>query len=233
MSRKYGRILIVDLEARTSKIQELEEGILKKYIGGSGMAAYLYNQLVKGDVAPLDPASPFMIMTGPLTGTPVMLSGRHGVAGRSPLTGFWGEASVGGHWGRELRRTGYDGMVLLGKASKPAYLTLIDGKLSFEDAAPVWGKDVFETDRLLKAAHGEKTQVCSIGPAGEKLVKFAGVFTDGPHGRAAARCGLGALMGSKKIKAIVIQGKEEVPILNPESLRASVRELMPTFTGKL
>ena len=233
MSRKYGCILMVDLGEQTSKVVELEEGVLRKYIGGSGLAAYLYRQMVKGDVAPLDPASPFMIMTGPLTGTPVMLSGRHGVAGRSPLTGFWGEASVGGHWGRELRRAGYDGLVLLGKAPKPSYLALLDGNLSFQDAAHVWGKDVFETDAILKKSHGEKIQVCSIGPAGEKLVKFAGVFTDGPHGRAAARCGLGALMGSKKIKAIVVQGKEEIPILNQESLRASVRELLPAFTGKL
>ncbi|RPJ34328.1 MAG: aldehyde ferredoxin oxidoreductase, partial [Deltaproteobacteria bacterium] len=219
MGREYGRILVVDLGERNSRVLELDLPTLKKYIGGAGLSAYLYDQLVKDDVTPLDPASPFIIMTGPLTGTPVMLSGRHGVAGRSPLTGFWGEASVGGHWGRELRRTGYDGMVLLGKASKPTYLTLIDGNFSFQDATHVWGKDVFETDKILKKMHGEKTQVCAIGPAGEKLVKFAGVFTDGPHGRAAARCGLGALMGSKKIKAIVIQGKEEVPILNPESLR--------------
>ena len=233
MNRKYGRILIVDLDVLGSKVFEVEEEVLRKYIGGAGLAAYLYHQMIKGDIAPLDPASPFIIMTGPLTGTPVMLSGRHGVAGRSPLTGFWGEASVGGHWGREFRRTGYDGMVLLGQASKPTCLTLMDGRLSFLDAAHIWGRDIFETDGILKKTHGEKIQVCCIGPAGENLVKFAGVFTDGPHGRAAARCGLGALLGSKKIKAIVVRGQEEIPILNPEPLRAGVRELMPTFTGKL
>ncbi len=233
MSRKYGRVLIVTLEDRSSRVMELEPQVLKKYIGGSGLAAHLYSQFVKGDVPALDPASPFLIMTGPLTGTPVMLSGRHGVAGRSPLTGFWGEASVGGHWGREFRRTGYDGMVLLGKSTKPIFLSLIDGKLEFKEADRVWGKDCFETDSLLKKELGEKVQVCSIGPAGEKLVRFAGVFTDGSHARVAARCGLGALMGSKKVKAIVVKGQEEIPIENVDSLRSSLKEFRPSFTGKL
>jgi aldehyde:ferredoxin oxidoreductase len=233
VNRKYGRVLIVNLGERSSRTIEIEEDVLKKYIGGAGLSAYLYSQFAKGDVPPLDPASPFFIMTGPLTGTPVMLSGRHGVAGRSPLTGFWGEASVGGHWGRELRRAGYDGMVLLGQSGKPVYLSLMGGKMEFRDAAPVWGKDCFETDSLLKKELGEKVQVCSIGPAGEKRVKFSGVFTDGEHARVAARCGLGALMGSKNVKAVVVQGKEEIPIENLESLRASVKDLMASFTGKL
>ena len=116
MSRKYARILILHLEDQNSRTMEVEPEVLKKFIGGSGLAAYLYSQFVKGSVSPMDPASPFIIMTGPLTGTPVMLSGRHGVAGRSPLTGFWGEASVGGHWGREFRKAGYDGTILLGKS---------------------------------------------------------------------------------------------------------------------
>jgi aldehyde:ferredoxin oxidoreductase len=109
-------------------------------------------------------------MTGPLTGTPVVLSGRHGVAGRSPLTGFWGESSVGGHWGREFRRTGYDGMILLGKADRPAYLSLQDDRLEIKDAGHLWGKDCFETDRILKKECGDKIQVSCIGPAAEKLV---------------------------------------------------------------
>ena len=233
MGRKYGRILMINLGDRSSQTIEIDPTVLEKYIGGPGLSAYLYSQLVKGDVAALDPVSPFFIMTGPLTGTPVPLSGRHGVAGRSPLTGFWGEASVGGHWGRELRRTGHDGIVLTGKSDKPVYLSIIDGKLEFRDAAHVWGKDCFEVDTMLKRDWGKKAQVCSIGPAGEKLVKFAGVFTDGPHARVAARCGLGALMGSKNLKAIVVQGKEEIPIENPDSLRASLKEVVQTLTGKL
>jgi aldehyde:ferredoxin oxidoreductase len=233
MSRKYGRLLIVNLDNRSSWTIDVEPEILKKYIGGAGLSAYLYTQFAKGDIPPLDPASPFIVMTGPLTGTPVVLSGRHGVAGRSPLTGFWGESSVGGHWGREFRRTGYDGLVLLGAADKPVYLTLKDGQLQFKDAAPLWGKDCFETDQMLKKEWGDRAQVTAIGPAGEKLVRFAAVNTDGPHARVSGRCGLGALMGSKKVKAILVQGTEELPIADLESLRASLKDLVPSLTGKL
>lgn len=233
MGRQFGRVLVVNLGEQRSSLLEIDEGAQKKFIGGSGLAAYLYSQLVKGDIPSLDPSSPFIIMTGPLTGTPVMLSGRHGVAGRSPLTRFWGEASVGGHWGRELRRSGYDGMVLLGQAGKPIYLSLSEGKLDFHDAAHLWGQDCFATDFLIRKERGEKAQVLQIGPAGEKLVRFAAVLTDGVHGRVAARCGLGALMGSKKVKAIAVVGQEEIPIQNMDSLRESIKELMPSFTGKL
>jgi aldehyde:ferredoxin oxidoreductase len=233
VSRKFGRLLVVNLWDHSSRVLEIKPEILGKFVGGAALAAYLYGQFVKGDVPPLDPASPFMIMTGPLTGTPIMLSGRHGVAGRSPLTGFWGEASVGGHWGRELKRTGFDGLVLLGKADDRTYLWLKDGNLEFRDASHVWGLDTFETDRVLHKELNENAQVCSIGPAGEKLVKYAGVFTDGVHARTAARCGLGAIMGSKNLKAIVVQGSAEIPIENIDSLRKSVKELMPSFTDKM
>ena len=233
MGRKYGRILVIHLEERSSKMMEIEPGILKRYIGGAGVSAYLYTQLVKGDIPPLDPASPFFVMTGPLTGTPVVLSGRHGVAGRSPLTGFWGESSVGGHWGREFRKTGYDGMILLGKADRPVYLSLRDDRLEIKDAGHLWGKDTFETDRILKNEYGDKAQVSCIGPAAEKLVRYCGVFTDGADARTAGRCGLGTLMGSKKVKAIVVQGTQDIPIENSGSLRSRMKELVPTLTGKM
>lgn len=233
MDRKYGRILMVNLEEKKSDSIEIDEQILKRFIGGSGLAAYLYSQMVKRDILPLDPTSPFIIMTGPLTGTPVMLSGRHGVAGRSPLTSFWGEASVGGHWGRELRQSGYDGIIILGQSPRPVYLSIIEGKLSFHDASHLWGQDCFVTDYLIKKERGKNVQVLQIGPAGEKKIRFAAVLTDGVHGRVAARCGLGALLGAKRIKAIVVSGHKEVPIRNLESLRESVKELMPSFLGKL
>lgn len=233
MRRKYGRVLIVDLSNQSFRVIEIETEVLKKFIGGAALAAYLYNQFVPGEIPSLDPASPFIIMTGPLTGTPIMLSGRHGVAGRSPLTGFWGEASVGGHWGREFRRTGFDGLVLVGKANKPTYLWIQDNHIDFKDASHLWGLDTFQTDNAVRKGVNENVQVCSIGPGGEKLVKFAGVFTDGVHARTAGRCGLGALMGSKNVKAIVVRGTEEIPIENAEALRRSVKELLPSFTGKM
>ncbi|UCF85868.1 MAG: aldehyde ferredoxin oxidoreductase family protein [Desulfobacteraceae bacterium] len=233
MGRKYGQVIVINLTDRSFNTMEIEADILKKFIGGAGLAAYLYRQLVKGDVPPLDPASPFIVMTGPLSGTPAVLSGRHGYAGRSPLTGYWGHASVGGHWGLELRRTGFDGMVILGKAEKATYLFLKDGKVEFRDAQDIWGLDTFETDTAIKKTLGEKVQVCTIGPAGENLVKFSGVFTDGVHARTAARCGLGALMGSKNLKAIVVRGNLELPIESVEALRSSVKELLSSFTDKL
>ena len=233
MSRRFGRVLIVNLGNRSFKTMEVEPEILKKYIGGASLSAYLYGQFAEPGAEPLSAGNPLFIMTGPLTGTPVVLSGRHGIAGRSPLTGFWGESSVGGHWGREFRRTGYDGMILLGKADKPVYLLVRDEKLEFKDAAHLWGKDCFETDQTLKKEWGEKTQISCIGPAAEKLVRFCGVFTDGTDARTAGRCGLGTLMGSKKVKAVVVQGSGEIPVLDPESLRNRMKELVPSLTGKM
>lgn len=233
MGREYGKILIADLSDESHRTMQVPQEVLRKFIGGAGLAAYLYTLYTARDVPPLDPASPFIIMTGPLTGTPVLLSGRHGVAGRSPLTGFWGEASVGGHWGRELRKAGLDGMILRGKARRPVYLAIGDGRFEIRDAARLWGKDCFETDSLIKEEQGKGVQVCSIGPAGEKMVRFAGVFTDGSHARAAARCGLGALLGSKDVKAIVVQGDGEAPVIDAASLRERIKELAPALTGKL
>src|SRR5512139_3714397 len=132
MSRRFGRVLIINLGNRSFKTMEVEPEILKKYIGGAGLSAYLYGQFAEPGAEPLSPGNPLFVMTGPLTGTPVVLSGRHGIAGRSPLTGFWGESSVGGHWGREFRRTGYDGMILLGSADKPIYLPVRDEKLQIK-----------------------------------------------------------------------------------------------------
>ena len=117
-------------------------------------------------------------------------------------------------------------MILLGKADKPLYLLLRDEKLEFKDAAPLWGKDCFETDQILKKEWGEKAQISCIGPAAEKLVRFCGVFTDGTDARTAGRCGLGTLMGSKKVKAVVVQGTGEVPVLDAESLRGRMKELV-------
>jgi len=231
--REFGRVLVVNLSDQSSRVLQIEPEILRRFIGGAGLAAYLYGQFVNGEVPALDPASPFIVMTGPLTGTPIMLSGRHGVAGRSPLTGFWGESSIGGHWGREFRRTGFDGLVLIGKADKPTYLLLKDDDIEFRDASHLWGLDTFETEKVVLEDLRKKVQVCCIGPAGERLVKFAGVFTDGVHARTAGRCGLGTLMGSKNVKAIVVKGTRKIPIKNAEALKQSVKELMPCLTDKM
>ena len=145
-------------------------------------------------------------MTGPLTGTQVPWSGRHCVATISPLTGIWGEAYAGGTWGRELKRAGFDGIVVTGRAERPVYLKISDQKVTIEDAGSIAGKDALETEQLLRNCCGEKVKVAAIGNAGEKLVKFAAVIHDGPAARTAARCGVGAVMGSKNLKAIAVLG---------------------------
>lgn len=233
MSREFGRILIIDLTDRTSRIWSLEAEPCRRFIGGAGLAAYVFQQLAPEPVAPLDPANPFIALTGPLTGTAALLSGRHSFAGRSPQTGFWGEASVGGHWGRELRRAGFDGLAILGRSEEPVYLYLNDGRLEIRNAGHLWGLDTFQTDQALKAELGDKVQTCVIGPAGENLVKFSGLFTDGVHARTAARCGLGALLGSKRVKGIAVRGTGEPPLREPEALKESAKALLADFTGRL
>lgn len=231
--RAYGQVLVVDLTDRSFRTLELEPDLLRKFVGGAGLAAYLYHMLVPRDVPPLDPSSPLIVMSGPLTGTPSPLSGRHVYGGRSPLTGFWGHASVGGHWGLEMRQAGFDGLVIIGRAEAPAYLLLQDEKVEIRNAGSIWGLDTFVTEGTLKNELGAKAKVCTIGPAGENLVKYAGIFTDGVHARAAGRCGLGALMGSKNLKAIVVQGTQELPIEHKDALRRNVRELLPSLMEKL
>ena len=226
-------MLKVDLSKRTSKVFMVDEGTQKRFIGGAGLAAHLYSEWIKDIVDPLAPESPFIAMTGPLTGTSAALSGRHGFAGRSPLTGFWGHASVGGHWGEGLRHAGFDGLIIIGRADRPTYLHLENGKIQFNDATHLWGLDTFETDAALKNQLGEKVQISCIGPAGENLVRFAGIFSDGAHARTAARCGLGALMGSKNLKAITVRGNQPLPVKHPDLLKKSVKKILPDLAEKM
>jgi len=233
MANMFGRILKIDLSKLTSRPLMIDEETQKQFIGGAGLAAHLYSTSVRDIVAPLAPESPFIAMTGPLTGTSAALSGRHGFAGRSPLTGFWGHSSVGGHWGVQLRHAGFDGLIVIGRADRPTYLHLENGKIQFNDATRLWGLDTFKTDEALKNQLGEKLQVCCIGPAGENLVRFAGVFSDGAHARAAGRCGLGALMGSKNLKAITVRGNQPLLVKHPDLLKKSVKKILPDLTEKM
>jgi aldehyde:ferredoxin oxidoreductase len=161
-----------------------------------------------------------MIMNGPLSGTALPGVSRLEVCARSPLTGIWGEASMGGHFSPQLKRTGYDGIVITGASDKPVYLFVSDEKVEIRDASHLWGKDTYETEALLKEELGDKrAQVMSIGPAGENLVKFACVIND--RGSTAGRCGMGAVMGSKKLKAVVARGNLKVPIADEEGFKAA------------
>jgi aldehyde:ferredoxin oxidoreductase len=224
MGGNWGKVLKVDLNAGTAEGLELEEKLYHDYLGGSGLAAkwFFDNQCWKAD--PLSPENPLIIMNGPLSGTSLPGVSRLEVCARSPLTGIWGEASMGGHFSPQLKRTGYDGIIITGASDKPIYLYVTDEAVDIRDASHLWGKDTYETEELIKEELGDRrAQVMSIGPAGENLVKYACVMND--RGSTAGRCGLGAVMGSKKLKAVVARGNKKAPIADEEGYK-DAREKM-------
>jgi aldehyde:ferredoxin oxidoreductase len=227
-----GKLLRVDLSKRSTSLQEVDSETLRNYIGGSGLGARLLYDETSGETDPLGPENRLMFLTGPLTGTVVPTSGRHNVVGKSPLTHGWGEAEVGGSWGFKLKGAGYDGVIFEGKADRPVVVVVQDQGVSIEDASHLWGMDTFETDHALKTRFGSNAGVACIGPAGENLVKFAAIMTDGEHGRAAGRCGLGAVMGSKQLKAVVTFGKTKPVSVRQEALQESIKKMMPVIKEK-
>lgn len=226
------RLLDVDLSAGQTGIRTIESKTVRRFIGGTGLAAWLLWKEGPADPDPLDPEAHLLLLTGPLTGTPATSSGRHGVAGRSPLTGFWGEANVGGTWGKSLRKTGFDGIRVFGKAKGPVYLWITDNIIEIRDASHIWGADTFDTHAILQAETHPKAVVSCIGPAGEKGLRIACVMTDGPHGRAAGRCGLGAVMGSKNLKAIVVFGRGRIAIARRQDLLKDIQGMVKSFREK-
>ncbi|MFC2047837.1 aldehyde ferredoxin oxidoreductase family protein [Chloroflexota bacterium] len=227
------KILRVDLSEGTIAIEELDEKTLRSYIGGSGLAAKIIWDETTADTEPLSEENVLTFMIGPLTGTPVPMGNRYSVAAISPLTGIWGEAHAGGTWGYTLGHTPYMGIVFKGQAKRPVYLWIDDAEAKIVEASHLWGKDTYEVDELLKRDRGEKVSTLSIGRAGEKLVKLACVMSDGRGARAAGRCGLGAVMGSKKLKAIAVRGTKRPPVYEENKLRESIRRHFPkTFDPK-
>ena len=190
-------LLIADLDSGAIETVYVKADIARKYLGGAGLAAKIIWQETTAETPALSGDNPLIFMTGPLTGA-VPYGGRHIVAGLSPLTGIYGEAHSGGHWAFRLRSAGYHGVVVRGQASAPRYLFISKDRVELRDAEQFWGMNCYEFEDALKALEGSKVSTAAIGQAGENLVKFACVMNDGKRGRAAARCGLGALMGYKK-----------------------------------
>ncbi len=219
-----GKILKIDLTHFKVSIEDLHEEWAKQFIGGSGLGAkYLY-EMTDEKTDPLGPGNPLIFMTGPFTGTSVPLSGRHAVVSRSPLTTIFGESDVGGTWGAHLKRAGFDGIILTGQSEKPVYLWINDGHVAIRDASHLLGKDTYEIDPLLKAETHEKAVISAIGQAGENQVLLASIMTDGRDGRAAGRCGMGAVMGSKNLKALVVYGTQKVLVFHPEEVDCLQKE---------
>jgi aldehyde:ferredoxin oxidoreductase len=192
------------------------------FLGGGGLATkYLYDEVKKG-TDPLGPENELIFMTGPLTGTPCPSAGRYSVVAKSPLTGTWAQANSGGFWSPDFKRTGYDGVIFQGASKKPVYLVCEDGKAELRDASHLWGLNVHKTTDQIQKELGSQFKVACIGPAGEKLVRFACVMND-KH-RAAGRCGMGAVMGSKKLKAIAARGTRKVEIAKPDVFTAVAKK---------
>jgi aldehyde:ferredoxin oxidoreductase len=222
-----GKILRLDLTTGSIDYEYLDEATARKYIGGVGLAAKILWEETKPDTEPLSPQNELIFMTGPLTGSIMPKSSRYIIAGISPLTGIWGQSHSGGSFADELRHAGLDGIIIKGKASKPVYLWIHNQKAEIRDAVHVWGKDTYEVSDLLQPETDEKASVACIGVAGERLVRIAGVMNDGKQGRAAARCGLGAVMGSKNLKSIVARGTLPLSFYDEQKFKESVQKILP------
>jgi aldehyde:ferredoxin oxidoreductase len=223
MGFNTGNKLIINLSNGTISIQPIDPAFARKYIGGRGFTSRLNYDLNSKDVDPLGPENTLVIAPGALSGSPAFSSARFVVGARSPLTGIFGDANGGGFWGAHLRRTGFSAVILQGKASTPVYIRIDDQDVSIHDAAHLWGKDTHETTACLQDELGEKFRVASIGPAGENLVSIAGIVIDKDH--LAARCGLGAVMGSKNLKAIAVRCSKPFPLADPERFKQAVTRL--------
>jgi len=217
------KLLIVDLTSGQIRTEPLNKTWIRQFVGGAGLACrYLYDR-IDPNTNPLAPENPLLFMTGPLVGTAAPLCGRYEVCARSPLTELWGESNSGGQFGPYLRFAGYDGVLFTGQASHPVYLSIWDGQAELKDASHLWGKDTYTTQETIHAElGGTKFSIACIGPAGEKQVRYAAVIND--WGRAAGRTGMGAVMGSKKLKAIATGGYRQVPLANETLFKAAVRE---------
>jgi len=211
-----GRILHVDLTTGKIETQPLKEETAKKYIGGIGLGMYLYLENSKPGVDPFSPENPLIVTTGPLAGTMVPTGGNgHAFVSKSPQTFGVGEAKAHGHWGTALKRAGYDGIIFTGKAEKPVYLWIDDDTVQLMDAKHLSGKSPQETeDAIRNELKDFYIRVACIGVAGEKLVRIACIIND--KTRACGRTGLGAVMGSKNLKAIAVRGSKDIPVANKD-----------------
>ncbi len=216
-----GKLAYINLSEESVDIRDLNPKVAKDYLGGTGLSAKIIHDLLSEEdydtlkKNPFSEINPLVFATGPVTGTLRPSSGRYSVSGISPLTGIWGEGSSGGTFCISLRNSGFDAITIQGISKNPVYLYVHDNKIEFKDANEYWGKNTYETQDLIKKALGnERIKVANIGVAGENLVKYAAIIND--EGRAVGRCGLGALMGSKNLKALAVLGAKKVELADSE-----------------
>ena len=230
MARGYmDKILTVDLSQGTIEHETLDEQLCRDYIGGYGIGAKLLYDRMPAGADPLGPDNILGFLTGPLTGTPAIIGSRFVVVAKSPNTGTWGDANCGGFFGPHMKFAGIDGMLFSGVSPNPVYLYVEEGSAELRDASDLWGMNVSDLEDLLKERHGEDVEIASVGTAGEKMSLMACIMND--KERAAGRSGLGAVMGSKKLKAIVVKGEMKVPMADEEGIRALRRKYLKLKAG--
>ncbi len=213
-----GKILRINLTKNKVYFEEKDDTFYRQYFGGRSLIAYfLLKELVPG-LDPLGDGNKLIFASGPVTGAPVSGSGRNSVGAKSPLTGGYGEAEVGGFWGAELKRAGFDAIIIEGKATVPVYIWIRNGETKIMDASQIWGMEIKKSQEMIRKDLGDDSiKIAQIGPGAEKTVRFASIINDMNH--VAGRCGLGAVMGSKRLKAIAIKGSKKVEVADPETLR--------------
>ncbi len=220
---RFHKLLRIDLKTRKSIVENIPARYENMFLGGKGLGtAYFVKEVPKG-IDPLGPDNKFIVATGPLNGTTAPASSRFEIVTKSPLTGIYLDCNSGGHFGQELKAAGFDLLILENSSEKPVILFVENENVSFIDASLIWGKQVYETEKVVRELIGTPDiRVLTIGPAGENLVKFASVSND--FSRNAARGGSGAVLGSKKIKAIAVRGTTDIPVADLKGFRKSVEK---------
>jgi len=213
-----GKILHVNLTESTWEIEEPSERWYRTYMGGSSLASYYLLKYLKPGTDPLSEDNILVFACSVVCGTPISGFNRYTVAAKSPHTGGFGESEAGGYWAPELKFAGFDAVVIRGRAKNPSYLWIHNNEVEIRDAAGIWGKNNFDTLEILRKELGEKrVRVATIGPAGEKMVPFACVQNDMEHFN--GRTGMGAVMGSKNLKAVAVRGKQKMEMSDPEKIK--------------
>jgi aldehyde:ferredoxin oxidoreductase len=229
----HGRVLIADLTTRTSRVEEVDESVYRQFLGGYGFGAYLMWKHYPAGVDALAPEACFAIVSGLLTGARTPFSGRIQIVAKSPLTGTWADSNSGGSVASQLRRAGYDALLVTGRASEPTVLVVRDGEVRFEPAGEFWGQEIPPVFDALRKRYGSQSEVgvSAIGPAGEQQSLIASVMNDRYH--AFGRQGFGAVYGAKNLKAIVVHGSGEVPIADTARFRSICQGINQQYKSDL
>ncbi len=225
----HGKILRVNLTEKRTSIEKIDNAFCRKYLGGSGFISYFLLKELRQGVDPFDPENKLIFALGPMVGTSVIGNGRNGIGAKSPLSGGIAWSQVGEFWGAELKKAGYDSLIIEGKADQPVYLWINDEEVTIKEASHLWGKNTKETQEEIRSELGDnKIRVAMIGPAGENMVRYACIM-NGLYD-AAGRGGLGAVMGSKRVKAIAVRGHQSIPVSNGEGIKSFNRWVMDHLT---